>query len=116
VESAGSLRKGDYGRPEAFSATGFDRDFEFMLVEIDGSKMYFQAISRTGQTIDSGVIENAKAAAEPSETPPTPAPTLTPSATPAAPPPAPAVASTPAPSPSPSAKPVPRRKPAAHRD
>ncbi len=62
--SAGSLRKGDYGRPQAFSATGFDSDFEFMLVEIDGSKLYFQAISRTGQTIDSGVIENAKAAAE----------------------------------------------------
>jgi predicted phosphodiesterase len=62
--SAGSLRKGDYGRPQAFSATGFDSDFEFMLVEIDGAKMYFQAISRTGRTIDSGVIENAKAAAE----------------------------------------------------
>ena len=67
--SAGSLRRGDYGRPQAFSATGFDRDFEFMLVEIDGPKMYFQAISRTGQTVDSGVIENAKAAAEPSSAP-----------------------------------------------
>jgi len=63
--SAGSLRKGDYRRPQAFSATGFDRDFVFMLVEIDGSKMHFQAISRTGQTIDSGVIENPKAAAQP---------------------------------------------------
>jgi predicted phosphodiesterase len=92
--SAGSLRRGDYGRPQAFSATGFDRDFEFMLVEIDGPKMYFQAVSRTGQTIDSGVIENAKAAVEPSETPPTPAPTATPSAAPA-PPPAPEVDSTP---------------------
>jgi 3',5'-cyclic AMP phosphodiesterase CpdA len=62
--SAGSLRRGDYGRPQAFSAIGFDSDFEFMLVEIDGSKMYFQAISRTGQTIDSGVVENAKATPE----------------------------------------------------
>ena len=70
--SAGSLRKGDYGRPQAFSATGFDSDFEFMLVEIDGSKMYFQAVSRTGQTIDSGVIENAKATEESIE--PTPVP------------------------------------------
>ena len=67
--SAGSLRKGDYGTPQAFSATGFDSDFEFMLVEIDGSKLYFQAISRTGETIDSGVVENAKASAE-SENPP----------------------------------------------
>ena len=63
--SAGSLRKGDYGRPQAFSATGFDQDFVFMLVELDGSKMHFQAISRTGQTVDSGVIENPKAAAPP---------------------------------------------------
>jgi hypothetical protein len=73
--SAGSLRKGDYGQPKAFSAIGFDRDFVFMLVEIDGPKMYYQAISRTGQTIDSGVIEQPKAAAEPSETPPAPTPT-----------------------------------------
>jgi predicted phosphodiesterase len=73
--SAGTLRKGDYGRPQAFSATGFDSDFEFMLVEIDGSKMYFQAVSRTGQTIDSGVVENAKAAPESPEAPPPPSPT-----------------------------------------
>ena len=70
--SAGSLRKGDYGRPEAFSAAGYDSDFEFMLVEIDGSKLYFQAISRTGQTIDSGVVENVKATAEPSQAAPAP--------------------------------------------
>ena len=65
--SAGSLRRGDYGRPQAFSAAGFDRDFVFMLVEIDGAKLYFQAISRTGQTVDSGVIENAKAAESPAK-------------------------------------------------
>jgi predicted phosphodiesterase len=79
--SAGSLRKGDYGKPQAFSATGFDRDFEFMLVEIDGSKMYFQAISRTGQTIDSGVVENAKAAGEAGATSP-PAATVAPAPAP----------------------------------
>jgi hypothetical protein len=62
--SAGSLRRGDYRR-QAFSAIGFDRDFVFMLVEIDGSKMHFQAVSRTGLTVDSGVIENPKAAVAP---------------------------------------------------
>jgi predicted phosphodiesterase len=62
--SAGSLRRGDY-RKQAFSAIGFDLDFVFMLVEIDGAKMHFQAISRTGQTVDSGVIENPKAEAKP---------------------------------------------------
>lgn len=68
--SAGSLRK---GQPKPFSATGFDRDFAFMLVELDGSKMHFQVISRTGQTVDSGVIENAKAAPEPPAAVPAPA-------------------------------------------
>jgi predicted phosphodiesterase len=63
--SAGSLRKGDYRRPQAFSATGYDRDFVFMLVEIDGPKLHFQAITRTGQVVDRGVIENPKAAAQP---------------------------------------------------
>jgi predicted phosphodiesterase len=71
--SAGSLRRGDYGRPQAFSAAGFDRDFAFMLVEIDGGKMHFQAISRTGQTVDSGVVENTKPAAQAPEAAPVPA-------------------------------------------
>lgn len=36
--------------------TRFDTDRTFMLVEVDGDQMYFQAISRTGATIDSGQI------------------------------------------------------------
>ena len=36
--------------------TGFDRDRGFMLVEISGDKLYFQTISRTGTTIDSGML------------------------------------------------------------
>ena len=35
-----------------------------MLVEIDGDQLYFQAISRRGQTVDSGVIERPKAKPE----------------------------------------------------
>lgn len=66
--SAGSLRKGDY-RKQAFSAIGFDRDYAFVLVEIDGSALHFQAISRTGQTVDSGRIENARPAAAPAAPP-----------------------------------------------
>ncbi len=38
-------------------AKGFDTDRSFMVVEIAGDQFYFQAISRTGQTIDSGVID-----------------------------------------------------------
>jgi hypothetical protein len=29
-----------------------------MLVEIAGDKLYFQTISRTGQTVDSGVLQH----------------------------------------------------------
>ena len=29
----------------------------FMLVEIDGDKMSFQTVSRTGATVDSGTIQ-----------------------------------------------------------
>ena len=49
------LRAGDL-RKSPLTAVGFDRDRSFMLVEISGDDMYFQAISRTGATVDSGVI------------------------------------------------------------
>ncbi|MGA9812912.1 MAG: hypothetical protein WBQ64_09065 [Terriglobales bacterium] len=37
---------------------GFDADRDFMVVEIDGDELYFQVISRTGLTIDSGVLQS----------------------------------------------------------
>jgi hypothetical protein len=40
----------------SFKAAGFDTDNSFMLVEIAGDELYFQTISRTGATVDSGVI------------------------------------------------------------
>jgi len=54
---AGSLRKADIGRPSAIMARGFDTDFHFMMMEISGDTLYFQAISRTGETIDAGEIK-----------------------------------------------------------
>jgi hypothetical protein len=51
----GSLRTGDL-RATDMTAKGFDRDYHFMVVEIAGEDLYFQAISRTGATIDSGVV------------------------------------------------------------
>jgi 3',5'-cyclic AMP phosphodiesterase CpdA len=53
--SAGQLRKGDYQK-SAMSAAGYDADCTFMLVEINGDDMTFQAINRVGQIIDSGVV------------------------------------------------------------
>jgi calcineurin-like phosphoesterase family protein len=52
---AGSLRMGDIHKTE-LTAKGFDRDYHFMLVEISGDDLYFQTVSRTGATIDSGVV------------------------------------------------------------
>jgi 3',5'-cyclic AMP phosphodiesterase CpdA len=40
----------------SFKAAGFDTDNSFMLVEIAGDELYFQTISRTGATVDSGVV------------------------------------------------------------
>jgi Calcineurin-like phosphoesterase len=53
--ASGQLRKGDLKR-SATAAKGFDQDQSFMLVEIDGDQLSFQAVSRTGQTVDSGAI------------------------------------------------------------
>jgi 3',5'-cyclic AMP phosphodiesterase CpdA len=53
--SAGQLRRGNM-RPTDQTAAYFDQDQSFMLVEIAGDDMFFQAISRMGKTVDSGVI------------------------------------------------------------
>ena len=53
--ASGSLRSGNLA-PSAITAAGFDTDRSFMMVEITDNDMYFQTISRTGLTVDSGVI------------------------------------------------------------
>ncbi|MGH7560583.1 MAG: metallophosphoesterase family protein [Gemmatimonadales bacterium] len=49
------LRSGDV-RPGEFTASSFARDRSFMLVEIAGDELHFQTISRSGATVDKGVI------------------------------------------------------------
>jgi hypothetical protein len=51
--AAGSLRPGD-GAPASYIARTYSANYHFMLVEIEGDVMHFQAISRTGATIDAG--------------------------------------------------------------
>jgi 3',5'-cyclic AMP phosphodiesterase CpdA len=58
--AAGSVRVGDL-RPSAYQAKGYDRDLSFMLIQLSGASMHFQAITRTGETIDSGTIIRKKA-------------------------------------------------------
>jgi 3',5'-cyclic AMP phosphodiesterase CpdA len=53
--ASGSLRKGNL-RERGLTSFGYDQDRSFMLVEIAGDELYFQTISRTGLTVDSGVI------------------------------------------------------------
>jgi 3',5'-cyclic AMP phosphodiesterase CpdA len=53
--SAGSLRIGDLRR-SAMTAAGFDKDNVFMLVEVVAADLWFQAVSRTGQLVDSGTL------------------------------------------------------------
>jgi len=69
----GSLRKGDL-RATDMTAKGYDRDYHFMLVEITGDDLYFQAINRTGVTIDSGAVHRPGAPAAGASTAPSPAP------------------------------------------
>jgi 3',5'-cyclic AMP phosphodiesterase CpdA len=54
--SSGHLRYHNL-RKSSEMAAGFDTDRAFMLVEIAGDQFYFQTISRTGQTVDSGVLQ-----------------------------------------------------------
>ena len=58
--AGGKLRSGDVKDTSPITEKSYDRDLHFMLFEVAGDQMYFQAISRTGETIDSGVIARKK--------------------------------------------------------
>ena len=58
--SGGKLAPGDLRNNSPMMARGFDTDQAFMVVNIDGDRLTFQAISRTGAVIDSGPIERRK--------------------------------------------------------
>jgi hypothetical protein len=57
---AGSLRYGDSG-PSPVAARAFDTDYHFMLVEIERDALWFQAIARTGRTVDAGTLSRRDA-------------------------------------------------------
>jgi hypothetical protein len=133
VGAGGSLRKGDIDRSSGLTEVGYDADYSFMLAEISGLDLYFQAVSRTGKTIDSGVIHHtpfaevaapaaplpasgstpvvaAPVAAQPPVGPsPSPSPQPSPTASPATP--APTVTASPSPKATPAASPKPKATP-----
>ena len=58
--SGGQLRKGNIDRSSGITAAGNDTDQVFLVAEINGDDLSFNAISRGGQIIDSGVITRRK--------------------------------------------------------
>jgi 3',5'-cyclic AMP phosphodiesterase CpdA len=62
VGSGGQLRAGNIDRQSGLTDKGFDTDLAFMAAEIVGDQMYFNAISRGGQIVDSGAITRRKPA------------------------------------------------------
>lgn len=60
--SSGKLARHDFRQSKQMSKS-FDRDRTFMLVEIIGDNLYFQTISRSGETVDSGELLRQQPAA-----------------------------------------------------
>jgi Calcineurin-like phosphoesterase len=58
--SGGQLRKSNIDRRTGLTAGGFDTDQAFLMAEIDRDELFFNAISRTGTVVDSGVIQRRK--------------------------------------------------------
>jgi hypothetical protein len=55
--AGGNLRNGDVKKGSPLTEKAFDTDMSFMLLEVAGDRMHFQVISRTGETVDSGVLQ-----------------------------------------------------------
>ena len=58
--SSGQLRKGDLRKGSPLTAFGNDTETTFMLMEVDGDNLTFNAITAAGNVIDSGVITRRK--------------------------------------------------------
>jgi len=56
--AGGKLRSGDVKDSSLLTEVAYDKDMSFMLVEIVKDQMYFQVLSRTGETVDAGVLPN----------------------------------------------------------
>jgi predicted phosphodiesterase len=85
VGGAAKLRRGDI-RKTGLTAAGFDQDQSFLLAEVAGDELHFQAISRKGDTVDRGVItrrQNNEGKALTPEAPSTPKMSAPPKAPPA---------------------------------
>ena len=62
VGGSAKLRAGN-AHGAGFTEVRFDKDNSFVLMEIEGDELFFQAVSRTGQTVDSGSLRRTVGAA-----------------------------------------------------
>jgi predicted phosphodiesterase len=58
------LNRGDL-RKSPLTEVAFDTDRTFMLMEISGDELFFQTITRSGTTVDRGVIRRREKSAQP---------------------------------------------------
>ena len=58
--AGGKLREGDVKDSSPLTEKAYDKDMSFMILEAAGDELHFQVISRTGETVDSGVMVNQK--------------------------------------------------------
>lgn len=65
VGSGGKLRRGNIDRRSGLTAKGFDTDLAFLAAEISGDELHFNAISRTGDIVDSGIVVRRKPVPQP---------------------------------------------------
>jgi len=61
IGSGGRFREADLDKASPITAKGYDADNAFLLAEIDGDMMTFNAVSRRGQVVDSGTIRRRAA-------------------------------------------------------
>jgi predicted MPP superfamily phosphohydrolase len=56
VGSTGKVAPGDLARNSPLTAKGFDSEQTFLIAEIDGDQMAFNAISKSGKVVDAGTL------------------------------------------------------------
>jgi predicted MPP superfamily phosphohydrolase len=58
--AGGKLREGDVKARSPLTDKAYDADMSFMLAEVVKDQLHFQVISRTGETVDAGVLQNQR--------------------------------------------------------
>ncbi|MGH9791231.1 MAG: metallophosphoesterase family protein [Candidatus Acidiferrales bacterium] len=55
--ASGKLRRRNI-RASQITARGFDTDYTFMVIEVDGDLMHFQTLTRSGEIVDRGALKH----------------------------------------------------------